>query len=264
MTRNPPSSTTSYNYSAEPPEESRLYGGIESPRHWTRLIECRRLFDEWMANESDRPARVLDVGGGDGYTARTLLAATEPDLYVGADVSEAKLSRAERRFARGGGVVGTADSLPFREGSFETILCLEVLEHLVEPSECVDEIFRVSSKDGLLLVSVPVDSYLWWATLWLWHRIKSRLSLPTTPREHIQVFTKRRIHTLLTRAGYRLLASRLVAFSVPFMGVSDSRKRLGRALEAVLRRVPLNNFGFVRGRWRLSIGRQHLIVVATR
>jgi SAM-dependent methyltransferase len=46
--------------------------------------------------------------------------------------------------------------LPFSDGQLDTILLLEVLEHLVDDSAAVREISRVLRPGGRLVISVPV------------------------------------------------------------------------------------------------------------
>lgn len=46
-----------------------------------------------------------------------------------------------------------AHALPFRDGSFEVVLCTEVLEHLVEPQRAIDDMFRVLQPGGRLLLT---------------------------------------------------------------------------------------------------------------
>ena len=50
---------------------------------------------------------------------------------------------------------GDGGALPFRDGSFDTLLALEVLEHVPEPDVLMREFVRVLSPGGKLLVSVP-------------------------------------------------------------------------------------------------------------
>lgn len=45
--------------------------------------------------------------------------------------------------------------VPLNEKSIDCIICTEVLEHLQNPQECVDEIHRLLREDGLGFVSVP-------------------------------------------------------------------------------------------------------------
>jgi len=47
------------------------------------------------------------------------------------------------------------DSLPFDDGSFDTVLLTDVLEHLPKPQHMFNEAFRVLRTGGKLLVGVP-------------------------------------------------------------------------------------------------------------
>ena len=40
-------------------------------------------------------------------------------------------------------VICDAHDLPFRDNSFDAIICQAVLEHVADPYRCVDEIYRV-------------------------------------------------------------------------------------------------------------------------
>ena len=54
--------------------------------------------------------------------------------------------------------------LPFKDGSFNRIICSEVLEHVPEDRNAVDELVRVLDKDGAIGISVPhhfVESICW-------------------------------------------------------------------------------------------------------
>ena len=47
-------------------------------------------------------------------------------------------------------------SLPFDAGSFDTVLCTEVLEHVAEPFRAVNEIARVLRPAGHVILTVPL------------------------------------------------------------------------------------------------------------
>jgi ubiquinone/menaquinone biosynthesis C-methylase UbiE len=53
-------------------------------------------------------------------------------------------------------------SLPFAARSFDTVTCLEVLEHLDDPSAAVRELARVARR--AVVVSVPFEPYFLSAT----------------------------------------------------------------------------------------------------
>lgn len=52
-------------------------------------------------------------------------------------------------------VVGNTGSFPFRDGSFDAVLCTQMLEHVEDPESTLGEIHRVLTSSGLLVASVP-------------------------------------------------------------------------------------------------------------
>lgn len=53
-------------------------------------------------------------------------------------------------------VVGDAVALPFRSGAFDFVLCVHVLEHIVDDHSAIDALFDVVRPGGWALVSVPL------------------------------------------------------------------------------------------------------------
>lgn len=54
---------------------------------------------------------------------------------------------------RGVAVIGDAQALGIGSGTFDAILCTEVLEHLPEPQRAIDEMFRVLRPGGSLILT---------------------------------------------------------------------------------------------------------------
>lgn len=52
-------------------------------------------------------------------------------------------------------VFGDGQRLPFAAGGFDTVLLLDVLEHLPDPPACLKEIHRVLAPGGRVVVQVP-------------------------------------------------------------------------------------------------------------
>ena len=52
-------------------------------------------------------------------------------------------------------IFADAQSLPFKNKSIDTILLLDVLEHLPRPEECFEEIYRKSKPNGKVIIQVP-------------------------------------------------------------------------------------------------------------
>jgi SAM-dependent methyltransferase len=61
-------------------------------------------------------------------------------------------------------LVASVTKLPFKDGSFNRIICSEVLEHIPEDKVALDELIRVLRKDGAIGISVPhhfAESICW-------------------------------------------------------------------------------------------------------
>lgn len=53
-----------------------------------------------------------------------------------------------------------ADSLPFTNGSFDTVICTQVLEHLTDPASALEEIARILKIGGRLILTAPQTWFL--------------------------------------------------------------------------------------------------------
>jgi SAM-dependent methyltransferase/uncharacterized protein YbaR (Trm112 family) len=52
-------------------------------------------------------------------------------------------------------IIADGHDLPFQSQSFDGVICQAVLEHVINPSRCVAEIYRVLKPDGLIYAETP-------------------------------------------------------------------------------------------------------------
>jgi len=96
----------------------------------------------------------LDLGCGTGALTRHLAGRNHP--FVGVDISMAMLRGAAdsmKRYLRF--VNANAYMLPFRDGTFGTVICNGSLHHMLDLPHVLGEVRRVSKKDAQLLVFEP-------------------------------------------------------------------------------------------------------------
>jgi SAM-dependent methyltransferase len=101
---------------------------------------------------------VLDVATGTGRLPRALLRHTAFDgRIIGLDLSRRMLREAVRRTAQFADrltfVWQDARNLPFDDGTFDAVTCLEALEFTPDPRAVLAELVRVLRPGGVLLVS---------------------------------------------------------------------------------------------------------------
>lgn len=124
--------------------------------YWLELGLLKRAV-EGLADHAS--GRLLDVGVGE----RPWGALFEPRVtrYIGleyppvADNLSPGIWDALHRLRGVVDVFGDGARLPFRDGSCDTLLAIEVLEHVPNPSQCVAEFARVLVPGGRLLATVP-------------------------------------------------------------------------------------------------------------
>jgi len=125
--------------------------GIETIFHRARLAAVADLTGRF-----GRPP-FLDVGCGTALMTRVL-----PDRTVGIDLNPRNLNKAIQYAPGARFVLADAEgSIPLRDASFQTVVCTEMLEHLLYPERAVGEIRRVLKPGGMLIGSVPSRSWIW-------------------------------------------------------------------------------------------------------
>jgi SAM-dependent methyltransferase len=114
---------------------------------WSLVVELLTL----VAPQAS--GRLLDVGCGDKPYAH--LFTPYVSEYVGieheASFAETAASRSERK----PDVYYDGKRLPFEDGTFDTLLNVQVLEHTSQPGALVLEMGRVLKEGGLLILSAP-------------------------------------------------------------------------------------------------------------
>jgi len=146
--------------------------------------------------------RLLDVGCGNGALAG--LAMPRFGQVCGCDLAEQAL-----REARCKGVTSVcadlnAGTLPYKDGSFDCVTCLEVIEHVIDPLGLLKEAHRVLRPSGHLVITTPNIRYF---RCILKLVLEGRFPHTTTDTflwggGHLHYFTRRDLASLLSAAGF--------------------------------------------------------------
>lgn len=140
--------------------------------------------------------RILEVGAGIGNLTELLL---DRDLVVGMDVSKSCL---DRMVARLGGRlkvdpiqmdVADLNSKDFGKYQFDTVVCLNVLEHVEDHDRALSNIHGVLVPGGRLVLLVPAFQFLY----------------GTVDRElqHFRRYTRKELLPRMKQAGFQIETS---------------------------------------------------------
>src|SRR5262245_38292614 len=112
--------------------------------------------DRWVAAQAALMSpglRVLDVGAGTGRYR---------SLFSHCDYWAHDFGQEPSTIGKYTALDYESDitSLPVQDGSFDVVLCSEVLEHVPEPIQAVKELARILKPDGKLLLTAPLGAFL--------------------------------------------------------------------------------------------------------
>lgn len=137
-------------------------------------IAALHLYAYERAADLVRPGcRVLDLGFGEGYGSRILVAHAPGAEYTGLEVDPEVVQHAraryEGRFERYNG-----KSIPADDASFDLVVSFQVIAYLPDPTAWLDEIRRVLAPDGMALLTTPNRVYRLFEGQRPWNRYHAR------------------------------------------------------------------------------------------
>jgi ubiquinone/menaquinone biosynthesis C-methylase UbiE len=170
--------------------------GQDARKYGSRNPVVRRLIDRWLLKIGslidDNVQRVADIGVGEGLALERL--PVRAPVIVGVDFRGDKLAVAKTRVPALRPVRADAGMLPIPDRGVDLALCIEVLEHLVDPGAAVAELARIADRG--CVVSVPWEPFFRLGNL---ARGKNVAAFGNDS-EHVQQFSPARLADLLQRS----------------------------------------------------------------
>lgn len=153
--------------------------------------------------EISEGSSVLDMGCGEGRHTIGLFVEKQINAF-GFDLSFDDLNIARSRLddfstqssSNSVCVFGVSDinNMPFQDGSYDSVICSEVLEHVPAPEESIKELIRVLKPGGVLALSVPrfLPEWICWQLSEGYQQM---------PGGHVRIFKHKTLKQLATNEG---------------------------------------------------------------
>jgi len=147
---------------------------------------------------------ILDVGCGFGYGSTMLLQmCAQACTVVAIDTSNTALSYAKRKYSGPTYIRADAQAFPFKDMSFDSVVALEVIEHVDNDIHLLMEVHRVLRDEGILILSTPNTNHLT-------NRLRNALFKKELPRRkpknpyHKHEYTPKELASLLESVGFTI------------------------------------------------------------
>ncbi|HYO04626.1 MAG TPA: class I SAM-dependent methyltransferase [Mycobacterium sp.] len=127
----------------------RTVPGLAEENYWFRRHEVvyQRLMDHCAGRD------VLEAGSGEGYGAD--LIANVARRVIALDYDDSAVAHVRARYPRVEMRQGNLAELPLHDGAVDVVVNFQVIEHLWDQPQFVDECARVLRPSGVLLMSTP-------------------------------------------------------------------------------------------------------------
>jgi len=176
--------------------------------------------DRVFGKEALRQQEILEVGCGGGLICESL--AQRGAIVAGIDPSSEALQAAREHTQRAnlGQVAyferGYAESLPYADGSFSVIVCLDVLEHVRDLDATIREVARVLAPGGIFIFDTINRTLLArLALIWIGERFFRGSGLLPGLHNYAQFIKPRELSSLLT--SHHLEIHEMVGFMPRFV-----------------------------------------------
>jgi len=126
-------------------------------------MESSKALCKIMSRFYKNNMRVLDVGCGVGHYLRSFRLRLDKNIdYTGLDSAKSYIQLARKIFGEGSHFVeGDIHNLPFKDNSFDVVVCNNVILHLPPPPIIpISELIRVSSKYVVIRVVIGKRNYI--------------------------------------------------------------------------------------------------------
>jgi SAM-dependent methyltransferase len=110
------------------------------------FLHYRRLFSDLQNASLVAQGRLLDIGCGNKPYAQMF--AGRVTEYVGCDMAQSSENKVD--------VICPATAIPLDDASFGTVLCTQVIEHVADHRQLLNEAFRLLQSRGVLILSGPM------------------------------------------------------------------------------------------------------------
>ena len=220
------------------------------PSYVWRAGQERRLHMILAAAGSRLAGRVLENGCGVGMYLQHLTPHVGSIIGLEYDLDRARVARTHSLNL----INGACEELPLITGSFDVILSHEVLEHVRDDRRSVEEMVRILTPSGIIVLFVPNLGYpfethgIYWRGHYRFGNIPLVHYLPARWRKqlapHVRVYSTTDVEQLFNNLPVRIVERKIIFGA--YDNIIYRFPTLGRLLRGVLQwmeHTPLKIFG---------------------
>lgn len=159
-----------------------------------------------LINSSNiKPKKILDVGCASGWFLSKIAEKYPNAQCTGVDAYKKAIEYGQKFYKNLRLISADAHKLPFKNKSFDLVICTEVLEHVENPQKVLAEIKRVLAPNGIAIIEMDSGNLLFRIIWYWWTNIRRGVWRDS----HIHEFSTRILEGIINESEF-LIADRKV------------------------------------------------------
>lgn len=144
--------------------------------------------------------KILDVGCSSGVLTAQIAKALPRSKVTGLDSYDKAIIFAKSKYPNVSFITADAHKLPFKNNSFDLVICTETLEHVIDPKGALLEMRRVLKNTGYAIISMDSGSILFRWVWYFWTKTKGRV----WQNAHLHEFNAQILEDLIKNSGLKI------------------------------------------------------------
>lgn len=189
------------------------------PEYYSKNMTVRWLFHQRLKIALDYVRKInskvlVDIGCGDGSFIKLITnkEVNSIDEIWAIDINPSLMQFATR-YPDCNFRIQNIIKTDFRDQQFDTIVCLDVLEHIKDIKKAINELRRILVIGGHLITSEPVESFLYKL---LRFSIKGTFSQKLGPGASAHYYKASQVDTVIKKMKFEKVISKKIPFYSPF------------------------------------------------
>lgn len=145
--------------------------------------------------------KILDVGCASGFLTSQIAFFFPSSEIFGVDSYKEAVRFGQKTYPGISFKYADAHKLPFKNGAFDLITCIETLEHLENPKGAISEMYRCLKNNGHILIGQDTDNLLFKMIWMIWTKRRGKV----WHNSHLHPYNPQKLEKLIKESGFKIV-----------------------------------------------------------
>lgn len=165
---------------------------------------------ELIGSSGVKPKNILDVGCASGWILSKISEKYPKVQCTGIDVYKKAIEYGQKLYKNLRLISVDAHKLPFKNKSFDLVICTEVLEHVMSPEKVLKEINRVLRDDGSAIIEIDTGN-IPFRLIWYWW---TNMRKGVWRNSHVHTFNTKILEDMIKNSGFIITQKKVFNYTM--------------------------------------------------